>query len=512
MTHPFDRRSVLRSVLMVTGSTYVTYIVGLVTSTLIARSLGPADFGRYSYLVWLSGVLIMLSTNGLTTSGMRFISESIGRGNEAAARDINGWLLRRHYISLVLVAAGFTLLMQWLEPAGWEDNIWTFAGIALLSSAAKADYLFCSSIAKGYGIFSVEASTTNLMSVASLVGVIALASTRQPLDAYLVLFVALSIGHSVLTRYFVRRREIAPTFNPVDADLAVRMRRHYHWTIALALVAAFSNKSIETFLLNRWTGPEAVGFFAIAATLTRGGIDLLSSGLNSVLMPMMAHAFGGGGLGQANVILGNAVRYFLFLGLLLAGAGALCAEPVVTVMYGAKYEPAILVLQVMLVVGGLTIVDSAFGAVLSITDNQNVRVGAATVYIVVTAIAAILLVPKYGLLGAVAAHAMSRTIGCVMVAAIVVRTLKVRLPFAAILRLFLSALLGAIAAGGVLLIDRGILAQTIAAVVFASVYLVATLPLGAWHESDLRTMSSIAARVPMLRGVVERLAGILRGR
>jgi O-antigen/teichoic acid export membrane protein len=310
----------------------------------------------------------------------------------------------------------------------------------------------------------------------------------------------------------VRRREIAPTFNAIDAELAVRMRRHYHWTIALALVAAFSNKSIETFLLNRWTGPEAVGFFAIAATLTRGGIDLLSSGLNSVLMPMMAHAFGGGGIDQANVILGNAVRYFLFLGLLLAGAGALCAEPIVTVMYGAKYEPAILALQVMLVVGGFTIVDSAFGAVLSITDNQNVRVGAATIYIVVTAIAAILLIPKYGLLGAVAAHAMSRTIGCLMVATIVVRTLKVRLPFAQILRLFLAALFGAIAAGGVLLINRGILAQAIAAVAFASVYLVATLLLGAWHESDLRTMSSIAARVPMLRNVVERLAGILRGR
>ena len=147
-----------------------------------------------------------------------------------------------------------------------------------------------------------------------------------------------------------------------------------------------------------------------------------------------------------------------------------------------------------------------------ITDNQNVRVGAATIYIVVTAIAAILLVPKYGLLGAVAAHAMSRTIGCLMVATIVVRTLKVRLPFAQILRLFLAALFGAIAAGGVLLINRGILAQAIAAVAFASVYLVATLLLGAWHESDLRTMSSIAARVPMLRNVVERLAGILRGR
>jgi O-antigen/teichoic acid export membrane protein len=156
MTHPFDRWSVLRSVLMVTGSTYVNYIVGLVTSTLIARGLGPADFGRYSYLVWLSGVLILLSTNGLTTSGIRFISESIGRGNKAAARDINGWLLRRHYISLMLVTVGFALLMPWLEPAGWQANLWTFAWIVLVSSAAKADYLFYSSIAKGYGIFGVE--------------------------------------------------------------------------------------------------------------------------------------------------------------------------------------------------------------------------------------------------------------------------------------------------------------------------------------------------------------------
>ena len=100
--------------MMVTGSTYVSYALGMLTSIVIARSLGPDDFGRYSYVVWLAGLLVVLANNGTTNTAIRFVSESLGRGSEAGAAGIHGWLRRRQLASALLVAAGFLLLLPLL--------------------------------------------------------------------------------------------------------------------------------------------------------------------------------------------------------------------------------------------------------------------------------------------------------------------------------------------------------------------------------------------------------------
>ena len=94
MSNQFGAKAVLRSVLLTTGSTYVTYAAGLVTSMLIARGLGPADYGRYAYLVWLSGLLVLVMNHGLTTSAIRFVSESLGRKSLVDAQDVHRRLQR----------------------------------------------------------------------------------------------------------------------------------------------------------------------------------------------------------------------------------------------------------------------------------------------------------------------------------------------------------------------------------------------------------------------------------
>ena len=49
------RMAALRSMALVSASTYVEYALGLFISVWIARALGPADFGRYAFTVWLCG-------------------------------------------------------------------------------------------------------------------------------------------------------------------------------------------------------------------------------------------------------------------------------------------------------------------------------------------------------------------------------------------------------------------------------------------------------------------------
>jgi len=181
-----------------------------------------------------------------------------------------------------------------------------------------------------------------------------------------------------------------------------------YWSVLLALVIAFSNKTIETWLLNQTATAAQVGFFVIAATLTRGGVETVSSGLNTVLMPMMAHGYGEGGMDRVKSLLSDALRYFQFLGFVVAGVGYFIAEPSILLIYGEQYQPAVLAFQVMAVVAGVTMTEGVIGALLSTTDNQKLRAAFATVSLATSIIAAFILIPRYGLMGAVIAHGLSR--------------------------------------------------------------------------------------------------------
>ena len=63
----------------------------------------------------------------------------------------------------------------------------------------------------------------------------------------------------------------------------------------------------------------------------------------------------------------------------------LLSRPGVVLMYGERYDAVVLALRVMIVVGGLTMGEAAFNALLSTTDNQRMRVVFACLSLVVTA-------------------------------------------------------------------------------------------------------------------------------
>src|SRR5690606_27539180 len=260
-----------------------------------------------------------------------------------------------------------------------------------------------------------------------------------------------SSGHVLVSRAMLRRAGIRAARDAPEPGLEASVRRHLLWTVVLVLAYTFSHMSIETYLLNATVGTAEVGFFSIAAALSRGGVDLLASGLMTVMMPIMAHGFGAGGLERVSEIVGHCLRYCLFMGLLLIGVGVLLARPGVVLMYGERYEAVVFALRVMVVVGGLTLGEAAFNSLLSTTDNQRMRVVFAVLSLVITAGFAFALVPRWGLAGAIASHAASRLLVFALVAALISRRLALRIPWREFLRLGGCALLaGALACALVL--------------------------------------------------------------
>lgn len=478
------------------ASTYVTVALGLVVSALIARGLGPEDYGRYVYVLWLSGLLVTIGNNGLGISGIRFISESLGRERPDEAANVHGWLRKRQWFSLVLVCAIFLAALPFVQPSGWEGHQELLIGVVAISFLAKAIFQFDVSMAKGHGRFHVEAWSTMIMSVLYTVGVAALMISHAPLSWYLTFFAVISVGHIFVVAPMLKREGIAAGQGACSPELIDRIKPHLWWTIVQVAVATLSNKTIETFLLNSLVGPAEVGFFAIATNLTRGGVELVSSSLTSILMPMLAHAYGSGGMKQVNTILSDAIRYCVFLGLILAGLGLLWAAFGIELMYGNKYEPVINVLRIMVVIGGLTLAESAFGALLTTTDNQRLRAFVAIFSVGFSVVCALTLVPLYGLMGAVWANAITRLVVMAIITATIVRKLDVTLPWRGLRRLLTSSALGLVATAPLLWWSQTALSQFVAGFLYVLVFLAATVMVGGWHQKDARMLLSLVERKP----------------
>jgi O-antigen/teichoic acid export membrane protein len=481
-------------VLLVTVATYITYAAGLLTNAIIARGLGPADFGRYSYVVWLCGWLVLIINNGLNTSGIRFVAELLGAGSTEAAQRTHGYLKRLSRYSECVALAGFAALAWIIRPADWRQAMPLFMGVILISALAKSRYLFDTSIAKGYSQFKIEAySTVGVGSLTALL-VIVLFLTHSRLPSYLLVFGVSSVAFWTVAALQLRWAGIASAAASPDSELLSRLRPHLQWTTLLAAVAVFGNKSVEVFVLNATHGATDVGFFTIGAALTRGGIDLLTSGLMTVLMPVMAGAFGRGGEAQVNRIFMDSVRYFAFAGLIAAGAGFCLAAPTVELLYGPMYSRAITAFQVMVLVSGLTLAESSFGALLSTTDRQRSRALLVAVQIVITVLFAAVLIPRYGFIGAIAAHAISRLLGFTLMFVWVSRMYSAQPPIRQLLRLLLAAGLAAAAAWGCVTLIPGLIGYALGAVLYVALLMPFTLFARCWTAADFALVARLLER------------------
>jgi O-antigen/teichoic acid export membrane protein len=498
LANSFGRVAAAKAAALMTGSTYISYGLGIVVSALIARDLGPADYGRYAYVVWMSGVLVVIACAAFNTTAIRFISECMGRDDPVQARAVHHRIRSVLWIGIAATAAGFVAMTLVDPPSGWSGMIGWFVAATLTSFGIKAAYLFDTSVAKGWGRFTVEAYSMIGVTLLNAIGVCALAWRHSGLEAYLVMFSLTSLAYFVAGASLLRRAGISPSAGAIPAALRAQMRHHSLWTLVLGVSAVLGNRSFETYLLGRGFGSADVGFFAIASALVRGAIDIFTVGLSTVLMPAMAQAIGRHDHARVNLILSESMRYFVFVGLFLGGVGCLLATPIITLMYGHKYDAVVPLFRMLLLVGAATASEGAFGALLTTTDRQTVRATIALGSIVVSATTAFTLVPRFGLEGAVASAIISRALYFATLIVVIARGWKVSWPVARMARLALAAAMALVLAVPASVMLRNPWVDAIDAGVYAVAFLVLSVKLGAWSAEDATMALRLLERIPRI--------------
>ena len=185
------RSRTLRNTLYSMAGTYTEYVLGMLTSIVIARHLGPAGLGVYSVAIWLVAMGVSITNSGTASTVIRFVAELRGAGATARVPSLVGWARRaqRGYLLAVLGLGALLLVLAGDRLAPGMDHGLLFAFLAVAVSL-RAAYMLNIGEAKGFEDFSVVARVAMVGAPVNLAMVLVACWLGASVEVLLLVFLA----------------------------------------------------------------------------------------------------------------------------------------------------------------------------------------------------------------------------------------------------------------------------------------------------------------------------------
>lgn len=300
---------------------------GALVAAMQARTLSVADFGNLSLVFSVNAMAIILSDMGIMNTAIRRLS------NETADRSriVSGLLTSRFLMGLLLAAIGIgasSLLIEGTE--GVMTAVLVLAGLPLGSltatqalSQAKLNFKAVNSLLVLQNFLWLAA-----VSILALLG----AGLFQFGAAFLICAVVQGTTTWVLCGTGLRfkwRSGLKEAWPLVKQALPLGVG-------SLAVTAYYRLTGVILFAQD---GPTAAGNFS-AAFRFLDVLQAIPATLSGAFLPLMARNFGLQRHDRAREIWSLAVKLLLAASIMVSLLVGLLADPIVTLLYGAKYSRA----------------------------------------------------------------------------------------------------------------------------------------------------------------------------
>lgn len=362
-------------------------MLGLATTLVLTRYLGPTDFGTFTFIFVLVTLFGTLADWGTTLIAVREASKDSG----AAGKIIGNMVVVR--LSLALVAAILAATTAWVLP-----NM-TFL-TRILTSVAAVELVFLSLKTSFQIIFNVKMKMHNwaISELASDVPIFVLVIVGAVLNLklpFMVLSYLLGDIVAAIVAYYLSRKLMQLKF-----ELNNDKTKFLLWEAvpmgAILVVFTIYNR-IDTVILSYFKGNTAVGYYGLAYKIFEVLVLGAAYYANSVL-PVISN-LAANDRQQLGVVYRKSFVVLAWLGVGAALANFLMA-PVLPYIFGAKYFYAVAPLQIL----SLALVVSYFnhlnGYTLIALGRQWWSFAVALVALGVNVVLNLWLIPQYSYLGA----------------------------------------------------------------------------------------------------------------
>ena len=429
-----------------TGFNFITrnvnFICRMTLSIIVARMLGPNRLGSYALVAWTLGVAQLLINLGLNTTATKYIAECAGGTiRKTTISDIFSAMLKIRLpltfgaVSLMIIVAPFF--------ARFYDNL-QLKSYVIISACILVPYGI-SSLLDGViqGIQKYEYLAVGTLIAAPLSLLLSGVALWLGYGIVGLLIVTLIIDFLRLIVYlFLLRRYITLKFrwtSHFPVEVKDRIRRYGLHVAIILFVDMIVWERSEVFFLGHFRGASEVGFYSLAYGITERVMTVLPI-LSGVLMPMVSQLHGSNDKYNLQKLYLTSTRYLIFIAVPFSVGGILLSNPLVQLLYGKEYLPAALILKILLVSRCASVIAIASASIQYGTEHQDFILKWGSVLAGGNLLMDIILIPRFGAIGAAIANSSAQLIGFLIGAIAVCHQLKVRFPVLHLVKVLTASL------------------------------------------------------------------------
>lgn len=352
------------------GASIVRGGISWTTALLLARWLGPEEYGRMTYLLATFLALRSLLDMGSSSAFFTFLSQS--RRSTIFVRRYYYWLALQFTLPLLVIGLVF--------PQEWLVGIWKGESRSMILLALTASFM-------QNGIWSTVSNqgeskrqTALVQSISTWVALVHLVATVTLwlvgwLGLYAV-FAAIAVEFLLASVYGLRRLTADSDIDARGEDKsAPGFRKYFSYCLPMApyVMLGFAAEFADRWMLQTYGGSVEQAYYAVGAQFASISLIATSSVLR-IFWKEIAEAHHQGDRARMRGLYENISRLLFFVGALIAGFFMPWVETILKLLLGAAYATGATTLAIMFLYPIHQSLGQITSSFLYATENVSVQV------------------------------------------------------------------------------------------------------------------------------------------
>jgi len=391
------------------GSRFMLVVFGFATGIITARILGPHDRGLFTLLITLPQTLVTFAKMGVAQANVYYVR----RARVPVSTVASNSLVLTFLVSLLLLTACY-FFGHWIIDPFTDGAPWSYVWLALVLVPALLIESYFMAILQAVEAFRAYNLQSVIKAILSFVGI-----ATALLLVHGKLWAALMSQVAVLTAcnlwLLIQCYRVAPFGLRWNQEVG-RGTLSFGAKSYVQTLAAHLHYRIDLYLIALLLTPEQVAFYSIAVNMTNPILQIPDA-IGTVIFPKLA----GSSDHAAHERTAVTCRHTLFATLVAAIVYAGVGSQLMVLFYGSRYAPAIppmfMMLPGIIMISLYQILSRNFTS----RNRQQVNIVAAGVALAVNATSNLILIPRFGIVGAALSTAVSYSLAAGILLTVFVR-------------------------------------------------------------------------------------------
>jgi O-antigen/teichoic acid export membrane protein len=365
---------------------------------ILARALGVEEFGRLMFALSFTGIFLTFIDYGFNLLIVKEVSQKPESLKNWVGSIINAKILLSIIFTIILVIT--------LKILNYTDDTLLIVGILWLSAIFYSFGFFFNNIFRGLNQFQFETYPAILLNASQfiIVGVFLLLGFKilsVAIAYFLARFFYFSYSVYLLSS---KVSKISFAFNLSESIKSLKIALPYG--VHAILVTLYFQ--IDTVFLSYFKGDVEVGYYQAAMRILMATMMVYEVVISAFFPVIAASIKNDKEKFDKYALFLNIV--VIYIGLVFGIGIFIFSKPIISLLYGAQYQNSIIIMQVLAVVILLRFLGAGYALFITVAEGQKYRAIGVGLSVVVSITLNIILIPKYGAIGAAIASLITHVV------------------------------------------------------------------------------------------------------